>query len=519
MQLLVTASHMQGYDRLAIERFRIPGLVLMENAGRAFADNLEAAAGPVRQKHVVIVCGKGNNGGDGFVVARHLANRGARVTVVALVGLRETKGDAKTNRDILLKLTGAKGGSIAVRQIAGTGAFPRLPRADVIVDAIFGTGFAGAVRGSAQRAIRWINSRRCFVASVDIPSGVEADTGIVHTGAVKANLTVALGLAKIGHYVGAGRAHSGAVVVADISIPRFLFTPRARQVYRVLPEDVSALLPRRPLTAHKHSVGKIFVLAGSKNLTGAPTMAAQAAMRTGAGAVILGTPASIHKALVRKVTEVMVSALPETPAGSLSLQGLEQIEQRADWADVVVIGPGLSADPETRQLVLTLLRRIPRPIVLDADGLTAVISDHSVLRRRRHPTILTPHVGELSRIVRADASEIEALRVRYAPEAARQLKSVVVLKGSPTITGTPAGVAYMNSAGNPGMATAGAGDVLAGIIAGLLGQGMGAVESAYAGVFIHGLAGDLASNAYGQRSLMALDILDQISHALIMLEV
>jgi hydroxyethylthiazole kinase-like uncharacterized protein yjeF len=517
MQLLVTASIMQRYDRLAIRRYGISGVALMENAGRAFADRLDAAVGSVSKKHVVIVCGKGNNGGDGFVIARHLANRGARVSVVALARLREMKGDAKTNLGILLKLA-AKDDAVVFKLMSKTGPFPRLAPPDIIVDAIFGTGFAGAARGSAERAIRWMNSRRCFLASVDIPSGVDADTGTVQGIAVSANLTVTMGLAKIGHYIGAGREHSGKVTVADISIPHFLFSPGPRQVYRVLPQDVGPALPRRPLTAHKHSVGKVFILAGSKNLTGAPTMTAQAAMRVGAGAVVLGTPKSIHKILVRKVTEVMVSPLPETSAGSLSLEGTDEILKRCEWADVVVIGPGLSTHPETTELVLSLVPRIPRPLVLDADGLNAVATRRSVLAKRRFPTILTPHVGELSRIMRHDAGHIETLRVEYAPKAAGALHSIVVLKGSPTITATPSGTTYMNSTGNPGMATAGAGDVLTGLIAGLVGQGMSAPVAAYSGVLIHGLAGDLAAKSYGERSMMALDIFDRIPDTLRMVE-
>ncbi len=517
MQLLVSSAMMQKYDRLAIRGYGIPGIILMENAGRAFADCLESESGPVGGKHAVIVCGKGNNGGDGFVIARHLANRGARVSVVALSPRRQTKGDAKTNLDILLKLV-AKDSAITFKEMSKNGPFPRVPHPDIIVDAIFGTGFAGTARGNARRAIRWMNSHDCLLAAVDIPSGVHADTGVVQGDAARATLTVTMGLAKIGHYVGAGRLHSGNVVVADISIPRFLFAPVREQVFRVLPEDAGRQLPKRPLTAHKHSVGKIFVLAGSRNLTGAPAMAAQSAMRAGAGAVVLGSPASIHKALMRKLTEVMVSPLPETSAGSLSLEGIGEILDKCQWADVVVIGPGLSTDPETTDLVLSLLPRVNRPVVLDADALNAVATKVSQLKKRKNPTILTPHVGELSRISREDPARIETLRVETAQRTAKNLHSVVVLKGSPTITASPSGTAYMNSTGNPGMATAGSGDVLTGLIAGLLAQGMGGTEAAYSGVLLHGLAGDLAARKYGERSIMAMDILDHLPNALKMVE-
>jgi len=518
MQLLVTASAMQRFDQLAIDRYRVPGIVLMENAGRAFADQVEATFGSVSQKEVVILCGKGNNGGDGFVIARHLANRRAHVTVIALAKTSEIKGDARTNLDAVLRMARDQEGSLTFKQVSSAKGFPRLRKPDLIIDAIFGTGFSGAVRGIAEKAIRWVNGQTCHVVSVDIPSGVDATTGVVQNLAVKADLTVTMGLAKIGQFVGQGREHCGNVVVADISIPRLLFRPDRRQVYRVQLEDVLALLPRRPLTAHKHSVGKIFVLAGSRNLTGAPTMAAQAAMKSGAGAVVLGTPRSIYNTLIRKLTEVMVTPLDETAAGSVSFEAVEEIKKQIRWADVVVIGPGLSTHPETQNLVLSLLPEIPKPLVVDADGLNALATDPTILRKRKYPTVLTPHVGELSRLTKDNPDDIETFRVAFASRAADRLRCTVALKGSPTVTGTPGGPCYMNSTGNPGMATAGAGDVLTGIIAALAGQGLPMAEAAYCGAFIHGLAGDLASDAYGQRSVMALDILNHIPKALKMVE-
>jgi hydroxyethylthiazole kinase-like uncharacterized protein yjeF len=518
MQLLSTASEMQVFDRLAINKFRIPGLTLMENAGRAFVDELQRRVGSVSGKNVAVVCGKGNNGGDGFVIARHLANRGAKVYVLALTSRREVKGDAKANLAILLKMCAASDQSIVFHESMTFEKRPPVRAPDIIVDAVFGTGFLGGVHGAAERAIRWMNGQHCFVAAVDIASGVSATTGIVENLAVRADLTVTMGLAKIGHYAGPGREHSGEVVVAEISIPQSLFKPQRGNVFRVLGEDVKGAMPHRPLTAHKHSVGKIFVLAGSRNLTGAPTMCAQSAMRVGAGTVVLGVPRSIYSTLVRKVTEVMVIPLEETPEGSISKEALEQITQKVEWSDVVVLGPGLSMNRETQQVIWELLPSIDKPVVIDADGLNALAANLSPLKRRNHATILTPHVGELSRLIKKDGKRIELFRVEVAQRAARQLKSVLVLKGSPTVTGTPAGLAFVNSTGNPGMATAGAGDVLAGVIAGLLGQGMGPVEAAYAGVYIHGMAGDIGAKRFGQRGLMAMDILHHITDALKLIE-
>lgn len=510
MQLIAAAEHMQQFDRTAIRTFGVSGMLLMENAGRAFVDELERAYGLLASRTAVIVSGKGNNGGDGFVIARHLLNRGVRVQVVLLCKKTDVKGDARTNLNILLKLLHARRDAGSLREISSAQPLRQFAQADIIVDAIFGTGFSGAVRGLQRNAIEWMNKQQSFIAAVDIPSGVASNTGIVENIAVRADLTVTMGLAKIGHYVGAGREHAGDVRVVDISIPRFLFVPGRNPVFRVLSEDVTAILPKRSLTAHKYSVGKVFVLAGSRGLTGAPFMTAQSAMKAGAGAVVMGVPRSVYQPLVRKLTEVMVTPLDDTDTGSIAASALDDIRTKIEWADVVAIGPGLSQHEETQHVIRVLIESIPKPLVVDADGLNAIGRDHRVLRKRSFPTILTPHVGELHRLTGGDSKAIDQLRVEVAPRAAKEMKSVVILKGAPTITGTPNGNAYVNTTGNPAMATAGAGDVLTGITASLLAQGLGAEQAAYAAVFVHGMAGDIAAAKFGGKSVMALDILDQL---------
>ncbi len=510
MQLLATAEQMQHIDRTAIMKYSIPGAILMENAGRAVVDELEKRVDRMSSQHCVILCGKGNNGGDGFVIARHLANKGVQVHVALLCKPREVKGDARVNLSILLKMSVAQQVHLHVQEISSSTQFSRLPKASIIIDAIFGTGFTGRVHGIQLRAIEWLNRQKCFVASVDIPSGANATTGIVENIAVKADLTVTMGLVKIGHYVGAGRDHSGQIVVADISIPPFLYQSDKKQAFRILAEDVVKILPKRPISAHKYSVGKIFVLAGSRGLTGAPFLCSQAAMKTGAGAVVLGVPRSVHSILARKVTEVMVTPLEETSDGTIALDAMKEILEKIKWADVVAIGPGLSRNAETESLVRRLLPLIKKPVVLDADGLNAVASDISILRKRKHPTILTPHMGELSRLTKQDGQHMELHRVEAARNAAKRLSAIVALKGAPTVTGTSPGITFVNSTGNPGMATAGAGDVLTGIIASLVAQGMSAEEATYSGVFVHGMAGDLAAQRFGQRGLLALDLIKQL---------
>jgi NAD(P)H-hydrate epimerase len=424
------------------------------------------------------------------------------------------KGDPLMNFTSLKKLARAPEARLKLRTILTGGAFAGIPKPDIIVDAIFGIGFSGKVNGLQEKAVEWINWQRAFVAAVDIPSGVNATTGEVGNISVRADLTVTMASAKIGHYVGSGRESSGEVAVVDISIPLFSGIPRKDPTFRVTRADVAAALPSRPLTAHKYSVGKVLMIAGSRNFTGAAYMSAQSAMRSGVGAVVLGLPVSIHQLMAKKLTEVILLPLPETSSGTIARSAVGQIRERLSWADTVVIGPGLSRNDETDSLVLELLSSLDRPVVLDADGLNAVATDTAVLRRRRAPTVLTPHAGELSRLTGESAAEIERIRIEAAREAAARFGCVVVLKGAPTVTADRTGGVYVNPTGNPGMATIGSGDMLTGLLAGLMAQGMQGAPAAWCAVYLHGRAGDLAAAQLGQRSLLALDILHSIPAAI-----
>ena len=518
MQLLATADQMQQIDRTAIGKLGIPGIILMENSGRSFVNELSKRITPLPGKHITVLCGKGNNGGDGYVIARHLLNRGCAVNVVLLCKRKDVQDDARVNLDILLRLRSLWKRNLIVVNVSSLRQLSRLQKPDVVVDAVFGTGFRGKAQGIYLAAIEWINRTGAYVASVDICSGANASTGIVEAEAVKADVTVTFGLAKVGQFVGRGRENSGEVVVTDISIPRILFGQEKLKTCRILKDDVAEQLPRRPLTAHKYSVGKIFILAGSRRFTGAPFMTAQAAMRTGAGAVIVGLPKSVQPVLARKFTEVMIAPLDETEGGSLSVKAFDAILERVRWADAVAIGPGLTRDPKTIELVRRLIPVVDKPLVLDADAFAALPQHTFLISRRRHPTILTPHAGELGIISERESSLIENERVDAARQTAKALRCIVCLKGSPTVTALPSGEALLNSTGNPGMATIGSGDVLTGIVASLLGQRLSPDAAAYSGVFLHGLAGDLAAAKLGQRSLMAMDILNHISNAMSVVE-
>lgn len=510
---LFTAEQMQQCDRTAIETYRIPGLVLMENAGRAVVEEMERVAGKFSGKRVLVCCGKGNNGGDGFVIARHLANRGVLVDVLLLAKHSDVKGDARVNLEVLLRMARGNEPALTVSEIRNAATLRRFARPDAIVDAIFGTGFDGGPSGIYRSVIEWINAQGAFVVAVDIPSGVVASTGAVRGAAVCAQLTVTMGAAKIGQFVGAGPEYCGTLRIADISIPRAILAPRGKTASLVEEGDIRQLLPARPRTAHKYSVGKVLVVAGSRQYTGAALLAAHAALRAGAGAVLLAVPSSIRQIMARKTTEAIILPAEETNEGTFAVGSVEMLLEKAGWADAVVLGPGMSRNAETDEVILRLIRDAGRPMVLDADGLTGLALSPAVARKRNAPLVLTPHAGELARLVRGDAALLETHRIDAARDAARSFKSVLVLKGAPTVTARPDGRAVVNSTGNPGMATIGAGDVLAGLIGGLLAQGMEAFDAAYTGVFLHGRAGDLAAARFGKRSILATDILDHLAPA------
>jgi NAD(P)H-hydrate epimerase len=515
MEFIATAQEMQRCDRTAITKLGIPSIVLMENAGRSVADVIEEEVGTVSGRLIYIICGKGNNGGDGFVVARHLYNRGAKVKIFLVAKASQLKGDPKTNHAVLWKsLREHKSSTLQILEKTNVQTLRRQPRPDVVVDALFGTGFSGAVRGQYSEIIEWMNDCGAKRVAVDIPSGVNADSGKVESVAVAADITVTMGLRKVGLLVHRGRVCSGRIHVADIGIPKMVYEHSGIRTWYVQRADVRRMLPRRPLDAHKHSVGKIFVLAGSRGLTGAAVMSCNSAMRAGAGAVVLGVPSSLLPVVTKKLTEVMANPLAETDEQSVSRTAMPEISRFIKWADLVVVGPGLGRNKETEEVILELIETTMKPLLIDADGLNALAVNPKVLKKRKAETILTPHTGELSRLTGLPTAQIEEDRIDVARNQSRILKSYLVLKGAPTVVGTPSGEIFINSTGNPGMATAGAGDVLTGTIAALWGQHLTAVEASVCGVFLHGFAGDLAKEKYGEMGLTATDIIEALPRAI-----
>jgi len=514
MQRVVSAEEIRWCDDTTINTYGVPGLLLMENAGRGVAEVVKQEFSLLANKHILVVCGKGNNGGDGFVAARLLSNSGARIGVLMMVVPSELEGDVKTNFNILRKFVEKSSGQITIHRFSKQ-IFAELSPSDIILDAMFGTGFTGPLGKPYIEVIEWMNRQRAKVVAIDIPSGVNGTTGVVDNIAVRAKITVTFGCLKTGLLCNQGRRSVGSVKVIDIGIPRLVSEDKRLQTSLVELSDVRRVLPKRAMNVHKYDVGKVFVLAGSQELTGAAAMCCTATLRAGAGAVVLGTPEPVYPILARKLTEVMVFSFPATRDGTLSLAALEGICEKLSWADVLVVGPGLSQNPETQQLIIKILLEHRGKALIDADGLNAIAAHGiSVLRSSRAQFILTPHVGEFSRLTGIASNEVEQSRIESTRNLAKKINTTVVLKGVPTVTASNDGAVVLNSTGNPGMATAGTGDVLSGIIAGLWAQGMSDTEAAWTGVYLHGLSGDIAVKKIGEQSLMANDVIEYLPAAL-----
>lgn len=499
---------MRRADERAIKTYGIPGVVLMENAGAGIALAIARRMPHLAGKTVLIICGKGNNGGDGFVVARHLASIGARIHVALVGSATSYRGDALTNYRILKAMARDGVEPITIGR-ADAASLAKVSRIDVIVDAIFGTGFSGKLPRSVARLIEWINTQGVPIVSIDIPSGVEGSTGRVASVAVKANRTVTMAAVKTGLLCSAGREHTGAIEVVDIGMPSAVLLDRRHKTFLFTPEDARKALPKRPLHAHKYSVGKVFILAGAKGYTGAAVLSALGALKSGAGAVHVGVPESVYPIVARKLTEPVIVPLPSTKEGSVALAAKDKIFERMEWADVVALGPGLSRHSEVMKLLGEIFGRGHRRMVIDADGLFLLSQlGLKALPRNGSAAILTPHTGEFAGLSGLSSREIESNRVACARSFAHKHHVGLLLKGAPTATAMPDGTVVLNSSGNPGLATVGSGDVLTGLVAGLWAQGCSPLEAASTGAFLHGRSGDLAAAKLGERSLVAGDLIE-----------
>ncbi len=507
MKPVVTASQMAELDRKCIQETGIPGVVLMENAGAGIFRAACSITGGPRGKTVVIFCGPGNNGGDGYVVARYLLNAGAKVTTIVLAPREKIKGDAKCNLEILQKM------GHRPRFIKSADDLPHI-RADLVVDALLGTGVEGALRGVFADTVLKINSSHVPVLSVDIPTGIHADTGAVAGPVVRARQTATMALKKQGMVLPPGQHYCGEIKVIDIGTPDFLITGALLQVFEIESADIRNMLPSRAPDAHKNSCGTAAVIAGSRGFSGAAVLTAKAVLRTGAGLGYLFVPNSLNDPLEAQLTEIITRPQDDAKAGYLHSGCYDELCQDLSNVDVIAMGPGLGRHHETALLVRKLLKTMEKPLVLDADGLNLCIDHTELFRNYKNSLVLTPHPGELSRLTGLTATEILADRINVAQKYASEWQVTLVLKGGPTIIALKDGRVMINSTGNAGMATAGSGDVLTGMIAALLAQGLKAEDAATAGVYLHGLAGDLAREEKDEMGMIAGDILHWIPHAI-----
>jgi len=502
---IVTAQQMRELDRRAIHERGLAGLTLMENAGRAVAAAARRMLGPCSDRTIVVLCGPGNNGGDGFVAARHLAADGLNVQVYLAGSADEVAGDARENLHRL-----AEAGLSATEVDDPARLAKPLCQAGLVIDALLGTGLSGKVRGLPGQLIEALNDARRPVLAVDVPSGLDADSGEPLGLAVRARETVTMGLPKIGLFLYPGMDYAGRVTVADIGLPGDLVAESASVGDLVDPQWVRMLLPERPRSAHKGDFGRVLVIAGSVGMTGAAALCAEAALRVGAGLVTVGCPASLNDILEVKLTEAMTFPLPETYLRTLDTRALALILELAEEADVLAIGPGLSRQPETAVLVRRLVARVEKPIVVDADGLNALAETPFLLESDHAPAVLTPHPGELARLMDASIGEVQARRTEFAERAAARFQSVVILKGACSVIAEPGRPLAISPTGNPGLATGGTGDVLTGMVAGLIAQGLLPFEAGAAAAYLHGLAGDLVADRVGEPYLLAGDVLSAI---------
>lgn len=509
---VVTAEEMRNIDSQTINEVGIPGAVLMENAGLGVVHAIVNDFPASEFNRVSIFVGKGNNGGDGLVVARHLIKRGYNVNIYILSESEKFSGDALINLQIAQKMNLPMQFILSEEQL--TLHKDIISHSDIIVDSIFGTGLKGAVRGLAGDVIEFLNSTGIPIIAIDLPSGLDADFGKVEGACIRADLTVTMALPKRGLLLFPGAKYVGNLDVADIGIPDGIVDSQGIAVNLIQPSFASGLLPARPPDGHKGLFGRAFLLAGSVGLTGAATMASQSALRVGAGLVTLGIPKSLNPIMEVKLTEAMTVALAETEDHSIAMRASNKIMSLIENVDVIAIGPGLSRNSETSSLVRKLCREVKIPKVIDADGLNALADGKKVLKELGSNTVLTPHPGEMSRLIDRPISEIQADRINIAMDFAKENGVVLVLKGVPTVIATPDGEAYLNSTGNPGLASGGTGDVLTGAIAGFIAQGLSAKDAAILGVFVHGLAGDLVAEEKGNAGMIAGDVIEYLPLAI-----
>jgi hydroxyethylthiazole kinase-like uncharacterized protein yjeF len=499
-----TVEEMRGLDQSAIENFGITQELLMENAGEAVFFIILQECG-IKDKKFAVFCGIGNNGGDGLVVARKIHSTGGEVRVFLLGDEKKFKGSAKKNFEIVSKLP------IEMKRIESVESVKdEVLQCDVVVDALFGTGLTRDVGGLYKETIRLINESQKPVFSIDIPSGINGNTGQIMGEAVISDYTITFGLPKRGNMLYPGFGNCGKLYVTHISFPPLLYNDDCLKVEINQPVE----LPPRDKNGHKGTFGDVLFIAGSSSYLGAPYFSALSFLKAAGGYSRLASPSSITPFLANKGSEVVFIPQEETPSASIALKNKQGLLELSEQVDMVVVGPGLSLNEETQELVRQLAREIKKPLLIDGDGITALCRDIELVKKRKNPTVLTPHIGEMSRITQISIKEVVENKIPLLQKEAKRLNAVIVLKGAHSLIGYPDERVFINMSGNPGMATAGSGDVLTGTVAAMFGLGLCLEDAVRTGVFLHGLSGDLAAAEKGEDGITAQDILDYLPLAL-----
>lgn len=507
---VVYNDDMRQLDKLAIEEFNIPSIVLMENASRVVLEEILKIDSPFNR--VIVFAGTGNNGGDGLALARHLKNLQYAIEVYILGKEERISEDALLNYNILKQL------NVELKYIQSLEDLEKIKnkinKTDLIVDALFGTGLMSQVRDLPKRLITMINTLDNYVVSIDIPSGIDGNLGKVNGVAIRANKTVALSLPKFGNIMYPGSDYNGDLVVRRIGIPNILID-RFNFKNEIITETLAKnLIPKRKRDSHKGTYGKANVIAGSAGLTGAAILTCKAALRTGVGLLKLYIPESLNYIITTSIPEVVTIPLSELRKGLIGINNFNQIIEESSSSDVIAVGPGCGNTTELLEMIKRIIRETDKPTVIDADGLNALSRNIDVLKDKTSTVVLTPHPGEMSRMTGLSIEEINENPVKQAKRFAKEYEVILVLKGSRTVIATPEGKVYINVNGNPGMATAGSGDVLTGMITSFIAQGISCEKSAILGVYLHGYTGDMVANNIGEYGLIAGDIVEGLSKAL-----
>ena len=499
---LLTQKQAKELDSVSIEDFKIKDVDLMESAGHHISKLLIKLFYTINNPTIAIICGKGNNGGDGFATAKFLNSKKYKLYIYCIVGLDELSPNAKYFANKCID----RGISI---QFSCTNLNDDL-KYDLIIDALLGTGVRGSIKNSITPFIRSVNSSKSKVISIDIPSGLQADTGIADPEGIRADYTITMGYSKVGLIMRDGPELSGEIHIADIGFPTEAFNNlNGFKWHLLLEKDIPCLLKPLNANTNKYKQGKVLIIAGSKGMTGAAALCAFGALRVGAGLVISAAPSSINDIYEKKITEAMTIACEDDNKGYFLFKNFDEISEKFEWADAVIIGPGIGAESQTVRLAEKIIMKCNKPLVIDADGLRVFAKNRELLNRIKVPSVITPHYGELSRILDVDSQIIENQFTEIIDDFMNSFKGVLVAKNAPSCTVSNNNV-YINSSGNPGLSTAGTGDILTGMIGGLIAQGLRVEDASKLAVYIHGKAADNYVNNNGMRGMIASDVLNEI---------